>query len=171
METCLAMTIFREECQKWRFVSLFASLLFLKAFHGLCKDRAEHMETAPRVRAIDRFRISSFMVCLLLVDVAFVKFAIERGGAMPRARDLRWCFCSGSTNVILASKMCVGFAKYFVTLVDRAMDGNWQGKGAFVFYLELCADLVHLCVYAAFFSIIFAYYGADTFVEGRVRDV
>ena len=52
METCLAMTIFREEFNL-RFVSLFTSLLFLKAFHGLCKDRAEHMETAPLVRAID----------------------------------------------------------------------------------------------------------------------
>jgi len=154
METCLAMTIFREEFNL-RFVSLFASLLFLKAFHGLCKDRAEHMETAPRVRAIDRFRITSFMVCLLLVDVAFVKFAIERVVAKGPSVVLLF----GFEHVILASKMCVGFAKYFVTIVDRAMDGNWQGKGAFVFYLELCADLVHLCVYVAFFSIIFAYYG------------
>ena len=154
METCLAMTIFREEFNL-RFVSLFASLLFLKAFHGLCKDRAEHMETAPRVRVIDRARILSFMVCLLLVDVAFVKFAIERVVAKGPSVVLLF----GFEHVILASKMCVGFAKYFVTLVDRAMDGNWQGKGAFVFYLELCADLVHLCVYVAFFSIIFAYYG------------
>jgi E3 ubiquitin-protein ligase synoviolin len=154
METCLAMTIFREEFNL-RFVSLFASLLFLKAFHGLCKDRAEHMETAPRVRVIDRARILSFMVCLLLVDVAFVKFAIER--VVAKGPSVLLLF--GFEHVILASKMCVGIAKYFVTLVDRAMDGNWQGKGAFVFYLELCADLVHLCVYVAFFSIIFAYYG------------
>ena len=154
METCLAMTIFREEFNL-RFVSLFASLLFLKAFHGLCKDRAEHMETAPRVRTIDRMRILSFMVCLLFVDVAFVKFAIER--VVEKGPSVVLLF--GFEHVILASKMCVGFAKYFVTLVDRATDGNWQGKGAFVFYLELCADLVHLCVYVAFFSIIFAYYG------------
>ena len=32
------------------------------------------METAPKVRTIDRMRILSFMVCLLFVDVAFVKF-------------------------------------------------------------------------------------------------
>ena len=56
----------------------------------------------------------------------------------------------GFEHVILASKMCVGFAKYFVTLVDRATDGNWQGKGAFVFYLELCG-FGALVRYVAFF--------------------
>ena len=76
----------------------------------------------------------------------------------------------GLEHVILASKMCVGFAKYFVTLVDRATDGNWQGKGAFVFYLELCADLVHLSCTWCFFHHIGVLRVTDTFVEGRVRD-
>ena len=154
METCLAMTIFREEFN-FRFLAMFCALLFLKAFHGLCKDRAEHMETAPRVRFIDRVRILTFMVVLLFVDVAFVKFAIEK--VVSKGPSVVLLF--GFEHVILASKTCVGMAKYFVALVDRFMGGNWQGKGAFVFYLELCADLVHLCVYVAFFSIIFAYYG------------
>ena len=75
------------------------------------------METAPRVRTIDQMRILSFMVCLPFVDVAFVKFhrtrrRKDRGGAFVQ-------FCA-----LFSSKMCAGFAKYFVTLVDRATDVN-----------------------------------------------
>ncbi|CAG8826144.1 28281_t:CDS:2, partial [Dentiscutata erythropus] len=39
-ETCLAMTIFRDEFDT-RFVVTFTTLLFLKIFHWLCQDRVE----------------------------------------------------------------------------------------------------------------------------------
>ena len=48
------------------------------------------------------------------------------------------------------------------------MDGRWDNKGTFVFYLELVTDLVHLFVYFAFFLIIFAYYGLPVHL---VRDL
>ena len=39
-ETCLAMTIFRDEFDT-KFVVTFTTLLFLKIFHWLCQDRIE----------------------------------------------------------------------------------------------------------------------------------
>ena len=46
METCLAMTIFREEFNV-KFVVMFVTLLFVKIFHWLCSDRVEYVETSP----------------------------------------------------------------------------------------------------------------------------
>jgi hypothetical protein len=44
METCLAMTIFREEFNI-KFVVMFVSLLFVKIFHWLC-GRSLHSLTS-----------------------------------------------------------------------------------------------------------------------------
>lgn len=41
-ETCLAMTIFRDEFDI-QFVIVFTTLLFLKIFHWLCQDRVEYV--------------------------------------------------------------------------------------------------------------------------------
>lgn len=41
-ETCLAMTIFREEFDL-QFIVVFTTLLFLKIFHWLSQDRVEYV--------------------------------------------------------------------------------------------------------------------------------
>ena len=43
--------------------------------------------------------------------------------------------------------------------VRSYMEGRWEGKGTYVFYLELVTDLLHLCVYVVFFFIVFTNYG------------
>lgn len=43
-ETCLAMTIFKDEFDT-RFVVMFTVLLFLKVFHWLCQDRVDSVST------------------------------------------------------------------------------------------------------------------------------
>jgi E3 ubiquitin-protein ligase synoviolin len=64
METCLAMTIFREEFNV-KFVVMFVSLLFVKIFHWLCGDRVEYIETAPTVSRLTHIRVCTFMMVLL----------------------------------------------------------------------------------------------------------
>lgn len=61
METCLAMTIFREEFNT-SFVVMFVSLLFVKVWHWLCQDRVEFIETTPATSRLAHVRIVSFMV-------------------------------------------------------------------------------------------------------------
>jgi E3 ubiquitin-protein ligase synoviolin len=61
METCLAMTIFREEFNT-AFVVMFVTLLFMKVWHWLCQDRVEFIETAPVTSRLSHVRIVSFMV-------------------------------------------------------------------------------------------------------------
>eukprot|EP00850_Spirogloea_muscicola_P000767 SM000003S11012 [mRNA] locus=s3:330273:333336:+ [translate_table: standard] len=134
METCLAMTIFRQEFDVF-FVAMFTALLFIKIFHWLCQKRVEYMETTPSVSSLSHVRIVTFMALLLLVDVLFLQY------------------------VILASSTIATFIKYVLYKIDMVMEGSWDNKAVFVFYLELVRDLLHLAVYLIFFTIIFVYYG------------
>ena len=43
-ETCLALTIFREELNS-KILALFTALLFSKSFHWLCQSRVEYVES------------------------------------------------------------------------------------------------------------------------------
>lgn len=65
METCLAMTIFREEFNVG-FVAMFTVLTFIKVFHWLVQDRVDFIETTPNVSRLSHFRVISFMLLLLV---------------------------------------------------------------------------------------------------------
>lgn len=65
METCLAMTIFREEFNI-SFVAMFATLTFVKVFHWLVQDRVDYIETTPTISVLQHVRILSFMSLILV---------------------------------------------------------------------------------------------------------
>nr|CAG8520667.1 3073_t:CDS:10 [Entrophospora candida]CAG8530555.1 15547_t:CDS:10 [Entrophospora candida] len=75
-ETCLAMTIFRDEFDA-KFVITFTSLLFLKIFHWLCQDRVEFMEQSPAVPISFHVRMVSLMETLCAVDALLVYHAVD----------------------------------------------------------------------------------------------
>ena len=163
METCLAMTIFREEFNA-RFVAMFVGLLFVKSFHWLYSDRVQYAETAPTLSRVTHVRLAAFMTTLLFTDLSMLSYIV--GKTIEKGPSVLLLF--GFEYVILATKLFVGFAKYLIISVDRMLDGQWQGKGTCVFYLELVTDLLQLFVYFVFFLIIFAYYGMPVHL---VRDL
>lgn len=61
--------------------------------------------------------------------------------------------------IILASTAAATLLKYLLSMLDTAMEGRWEGKGTYVFYLELLKDMMHLFVYCIFFVIVFTNYG------------
>ena len=63
-------------------------------------------------------------------------------------------FC-GFRYIILASSTVATLLKYGLHTVDVVMDGEWDSKAVYIFYLELIRDLVHLSVYFVFFLIVF----------------
>ena len=65
METCLAMTIFREDFNV-EFVAMFTVLTFIKVFHWLVQDRVDYIETVPTVSRLHHLRILTFMALLLV---------------------------------------------------------------------------------------------------------
>ena len=75
-ETCLAMTIFREEFNV-RFVALFTALLFLKIFHWLMQDRIAYMEQTPAVSLSTHGRMLLLMAILFATDSASLYHAVS----------------------------------------------------------------------------------------------
>lgn len=62
-------------------------------------------------------------------------------------------------GVFQASTVISTFLKYALSVLDSMLEGRWESKGIYVFYLELLTDVVHLFVYIVFFVIVFTNYG------------
>ncbi|KAK4776697.1 hypothetical protein SAY86_005385 [Trapa natans] len=155
MEILFAITIFRQDFSV-TFLAMVTALLLIKALHWLAQKRVEYIETTPAVPLLSHIRIVSFMVFLLLVDSLFfyssVKFLIQTRQASV---SLFFAF----EYMILATTTVSTFVKYVFYVSDMLMEGQWERKAVYTFYLELIRDLLHLSMYLCFFLVIFMNYG------------
>ncbi|XP_014521215.1 ERAD-associated E3 ubiquitin-protein ligase HRD1B-like [Vigna radiata var. radiata] len=155
MEILFAITIFRQDFSV-TFLAMVTALLLIKALHWLAQKRVEYIETTPSVPMLSHVRIVSFMGFLLLLDSLFLysslKHLIETWQASV---SLFFCF----EYMILATTTVSIFVKYIFYVSDMLMEGQWEKKPVFTFYLELIRDLLHLSMYMCFFLVIFVNYG------------
>ncbi|KAL5731123.1 RING-type E3 ubiquitin transferase [Ranunculus cassubicifolius] len=174
MEILFAITIFRQDFSV-SFLAMVTALLLIKALHWLCQKRVEYIETTPTVPMLSHFRIVSFMAFLLMLDSLFlyssVKYLIQTW--MPSV-SLFFAF----EYMILATTTISTFVKYVFYVRDMLMEGQWERKAVYTFYLELIRDLLHLSMYLCFFLVIFMNYGVplhlirelyETFRNFKVR--
>lgn len=174
MEILFAITIFRQDFSV-SFLAMVATLLLIKALHWLAQKRVEYIETTPTAPMLSHIRIVSFMSFLLLVDSLFlyssVKFLIQTRQASV---SLFFSF----EYLILATTTVSIFVKYVFYVSDMLMEGQWENKAVYTFYLELIRDLLHLSTYLCFFLVIFMNYGVplhlirelyETFRNFRIR--
>lgn len=174
MEILFAITIFRQDFSV-SFLAMVATLLLIKALHWLAQKRVEYIETTPTAPMLSHIRIVSFMSFLLLVDSLFlyssVKFLIQTRQASV---SLFFSF----EYLILATTTVSIFVKYVFYVSDMLMEGQWENKAVYTFYLELIRDLLHLSMYLCFFLVIFMNYGVplhlirelyETFRNFRIR--
>ncbi|KAJ6348562.1 hypothetical protein OIU77_006190 [Salix suchowensis] len=61
--------------------------------------------------------------------------------------------------MILATTTVSTFVKYVFYVSDMLMEGQWEKKPIYTFYLEFVRDLLHLSMYLCFFLVIFMNYG------------
>lgn len=99
---------------------------------------------------------TSLLHCLQSLDVVFLHQTIAAALA-HKGHSVQLLFAF--EYIILASAAAATFLKYILSMVDAAMEGRWDGKGTYVFYLELMTDMLHLFVYCIFFVIVFTNYG------------
>ncbi|KAL8095576.1 hypothetical protein AgCh_036844 [Apium graveolens] len=155
MEILFAITIFRQDFSV-TFLSMVTALLLIKALHWLAQKRVEYIETTPSVPMLSHIRIVSFMGFLFLLDSLFlynsVKYLIETRQASV---SLFFAF----EYMILATSTVSTFVKYVFYVSDMLMEGQWEQKAFYTFYLELIRDLLHLSLYLCFFLVIFMNYG------------
>ncbi|GMJ00849.1 homolog of yeast Hrd1 [Hibiscus trionum] len=155
MEILFAITIFRQDFDV-TFLAMVTALLLIKALHWLAQKRVEYIETTPSVSMLSHVRIVSFLGFLLLLDCLFlsssIKFLIETRQASV---SLFFAF----EYMILATTIVSTFIKYCFYVSDMLMEGQWEKKPVYTFYLELIRDLLHLSMYLCFFLVIFMNYG------------
>jgi E3 ubiquitin-protein ligase synoviolin len=162
MESLLALTIFREEFSGF-FIAMFATLVFIKVLHWLVQDRVDYVEVTPSVSVWQHVRIVAFMALLLFIDSCFLQCTIS-GTIQSSGQSVMLLFAF--EYVIQASTVVRYILKYAMSVVDLALDGRWEAKSTYVFYLELISDLLHLFVYVSFFMIVFMNYGLPLHLVG-----
>uniref|UniRef100_A0ACD5VBP9 Uncharacterized protein n=3 Tax=Avena sativa TaxID=4498 RepID=A0ACD5VBP9_AVESA len=174
VEILFAVTIFRQDFSV-TFLAMVAALLLIKALHWLAQKRVEYIETTPSVPMLSHVRIVSFMVFLLVVDCLFLWNSL---GSLIQKREASVAIFFSFEYMILATSTISTFVKYVFYVSDMLMEGQWEKKAVYTFYLELISDLVHLSLYMLFFIAIFLNYGVplhlirelyETFRNFRIR--
>lgn len=153
-ESCLAMTIFREEFDTTFFL-FFTLLLSIKIFHWLAQDRIEYMEQTVQVARSFHIRMTSIMAILIAVDIYLVASCLEK--VILRGPNVMIMFAFEFT--ILAASILTVIGKYVLNLIEARQTETWDNKSGYVFYLELVADFIKLVTYVAFFATLMTFYG------------
>ncbi|KAL3524525.1 hypothetical protein ACH5RR_017359 [Cinchona calisaya] len=174
MEILFAITIFRQDFSV-TFLAMVTALLLIKALHWLAQKRVEYIETTPTVPMLSHVRIVSFMAFLLLIDTLFLYNSVKY---LIQTRQASVSLFFSFEYMILATTTVSTFIKYIFYVSDMLMDGQWERKAVYTFYLELIRDLLHLSMYLCFFLAIFVNYGVplhlirelyETFRNFKVR--
>ncbi|CAN6164202.1 unnamed protein product [Urochloa humidicola] len=155
VEILFAVTIFRQDFSV-SFLAMVAALLLVKALHWLAQKRVEYIETTPSVPMLSHIRIVSFMAFLLIVDCLFLSNSLR---SLIQKREASVSIFFSFEYMILATSTVSTFVKYVFYVSDMLMEGQWEKKAVYTFYLELISDLVHLSLYMLFFIAIFLNYG------------
>ncbi|XP_020412123.1 ERAD-associated E3 ubiquitin-protein ligase HRD1B isoform X1 [Prunus persica] len=155
MEILFAITIFRQDFSV-SFLAMVTALLLIKALHWLAQKRVEYIETTPSVPMLSHVRIVSFLGFLLVVDSLFLYSSISN---LIKTQKASVSLFFSFEYMILATTTVSTFVKYVFYVSDMLMEGQWEKKPVYTFYVELIRDLLHLSMYLCFFLVIFMYYG------------
>uniref|UniRef100_A0A1S4E231 RING-type E3 ubiquitin transferase n=1 Tax=Cucumis melo TaxID=3656 RepID=A0A1S4E231_CUCME len=155
MEILFAITIFRQDFSV-AFLGMVTALLLIKALHWLAQKRVEYMETTPSVPLLSHIRIVSFLGFLFVLDSLFFYNSID---SLIQTRKASVSLFFSFEYMILATTAVSTFVKYIFYVSDVLMEGQWERKPVYTFYLELIRDLLHLSMYLCFFLVIFMTYG------------
>ncbi|KAK7253126.1 hypothetical protein RIF29_37578 [Crotalaria pallida] len=174
MEILFAITIFRQDFSV-TFLAMVTALLAIKALHWLAQKRVEYIETTPSVPTLSHIRIVSFMGFLLLLDTLLLYNSMKH--LLETWQPSVSIFFSFEYMILATTTVSI-FVKYIFYVSDMLMEGQWEKKPVFTFYLELIRDLLHLSMYLCFFLVIFVNYGVplhlirelyETFRNFKVR--
>lgn len=114
------------------------------------------METTPSVPLLSHIRIVSFLGFLFVLDSLFFYNSIE---SLIQTKKASVSLFFSFEYMILATTAVSTFVKYIFYVSDVLMEGQWERKPVYTFYLELIRDLLHLSMYLCFFLVIFMTYG------------
>jgi hypothetical protein len=162
-ETCLTMTIFRNEFNL-KFVVLFTCLLICKVYHWIIQDRIEYVEQTPSIRRLFHIRLGTIMMLLAIIDSWFAVYYLRKVIKLGPSMMIFFGFEYLALAVMINSMII----KYMIYRFDQIREIPWENKSTLIFYLELATDFCRLTVYLIFFSVIFFHYGLPLHI---IRDL
>mmetsp|Transcript_7409 Transcript_7409/g.11066 ORF Transcript_7409/g.11066 Transcript_7409/m.11066 type:complete len:458 (+) Transcript_7409:32-1405(+) len=163
-ETCLAMTIFREEINL-TVIGFFSILLFSKAFHWLSKARLEHIEQTNDMTVSMHIRLLSLQILLIGSDLGLFHWSVMKQLHNKPSVLILFAF----EYAILSTSAISSLIKYILHLIDRhIVEGYWHAKISISFTLDLFTELLRFFFYLIFFGIVFILYGMPVHI---VRDL
>lgn len=153
-ETCLALTIFRNDLTPNVFL-FFLFLLFLKVFHWLSRSRLDYLEQIARISFTTHLSLFLILLLLILLD-SFVCY-----------HCMLYSYQKGKTVIVLFAfefgiLILIGLnnlVRYLINLVDGRYENGLHFKGLYFMILDLICDGLKFCTYAGFFCLVFVYYG------------
>lgn len=154
IETCLALTIFRQELTT-PVVMLFGSLIFVKLLHKLSKSRQEYLEQIAEVSTLAKVRMTSLLTLLLIVDGLIVAYCVNN--FLEKGRSVLILF--GFEFGLLVNYTLNLLIKFILQLIDHSLPAGLPSRGFYVMLVDLSCEVVKVVTYATFFCLVFAYYG------------
>ena len=153
-ETCLALTVFRNELTPPT-LALFGALLFLKAFHWLSKLRIDFLEQIMPVPTSTHFRLVGLIVILLLIDLWVAHCCIQYTLKNGRSVLILFGFEFGLLVISVFNLVC----RYVLHVIDSRMTNGLTSKGFYVMLIDLICDIFRIVTYVSFFYFVSIYYG------------
>lgn len=210
-ETCLAMTIFREEVGAW-FLVMFTALVTGKVWEWIGEGRVEVLEQQPPANPrLFHTRLSISLLLSIVYDTWLFMYTVNT--VIQQARPNMMVMFLFEFAILSTCSMRTGL-RYVLSLVEtkivkkqiarrmeerrkevrdqrleilrRRSSGDaeeasaanqeelpneddidemdievpgWESKGQWILSLDLGADFMKLCVYAAFFAVLMMFYG------------
>lgn len=153
-ETCLALTIFRNELSP-SVILLFGTLLFLKGFHWLCRSRIERLDQIMPSGYTTHFRLVSLCGVLIGADVALSLFCINYTMNHGKSVLILFAFEFGLLVIEMFNMSC----RYSLWTLDTIREAGLASKGLYVMITDLICDALRFVTYLYFFALVFVYYG------------
>ncbi|KAL9643423.1 hypothetical protein ABK040_010038 [Willaertia magna] len=159
IETCLALTIFREELTS-RMLTVLGICLFMKIFHWISELRVKHIESLPNTSLSTFIRLYICLIVLIGVDCYFIyNFILHylKEGATVRVLFLSDFVVMGITSLSVIIRLT--FHAINLSKQDEEGTGGWEGRDVSIFYLDISSEILQSFTYLSFFLIIMSKYG------------
>lgn len=153
-ETCLALTIFRNELSPVVF-AFFLGLLFAKIFHWLSRSRLDYLEQVAQVSIATHTSLFLVLLLLVVVDCAVCYQCVMSSVSKGRTVIVLFAFEFGALIISALNNLI----RYLVTVVDNSLENGLNYKGLYFMILDLICGALRFCTYLVFFCLVFVYYG------------
>ena len=162
-ETCLALTIFRNELTPSVGV-LFGALIFVKLLHKLSKCRVEYQEQLLPIPLGSQLRVYALLAALAVIDIAGTVLSVLYVHTYGRSVIILFGFEFGLL-IFYTINMSIRFV---IQILDSMSEAGVASKGLYLMLTDMVCEILKFVTYMCLFGLVFYYYGIPIHI---LRDV